>query len=660
MTTNVRPEELEKKIEALEQTLAETRSRLKLAFESEAKFRTLVEDINAVIFTTDPDGRIAYISPQIETLIGYQPSELVGRHFSAFIFKQDLPLAVDGFKKVMAGSVQPREYRIISKNDETLWIRTLSRRMGSKQKKGGIQGVFIDITDRKRAEDALRKSEEKYHAIIENIAEGYFEVDLAGNLTFFNEPLSNIFGYEPHELMGMNNRAYTSPETARKMYQIFNRVFKTGEPATITDYEIFKKDGTPRILELSTYLMQDQEGHPVGFRGFVRDMSERKLADEEKKKLAEHLQQINKMESIGTLANGIAHDFNNLLMGIQGNTALLKMEIDPGAPAYRKLKRIDQCIEDGVSLTRQLLGFAGSGKYVVMPTDLNKIIKHTSRLFGRSHPALKIRAEYADDLWEAEVDRVQIGQALLNLYLNAYQAMPDGGELQLKTANSVVDQQLARSHDVKPGPYVKIDVTDNGEGMDPLVQKRIFEPFFSTRTGMDSAGLGLSAVYGIVKSHHGLIQVTSAQGRGASFSIFLPTTDEPGSKGPATAPHAGQGTVLLVDDEEMLLDAGTDLLTHLGYHVLTAASGREALEQYKRHRDTIDFVILDMIMPDMDGEEAFTQLRAQNSKLKILLSSGYGLRGRIAELTERDGSGFVQKPFNLQMLSREIEALRTK
>ena len=374
-----------------------------------------------------------------------------------------------------------------------------------------------------------RQSEEKYHAIIENISEGYFEVDLAGNLTFFNQPVCAICGYAPHELKGMNNRAYTSPETARKMFRVFNRVYKTGQAATITDYEIFTKDGAQRTLELSSYLMYDQKGRPSGFRGFIRDMSERKQAEKEKQQLAAHMQQINKMESIGTLANNISHDFNNLLMGIQGNTSLLKKEIDANRPAFQKLQRIDQCIEDGINLTRQLLGFAGSGKFVVMPTNLNKIIKHTSRLFGRSRPELRISAAYADELWTVEIDRIQIGQALLNLYLNAHQAMPEGGALYLKTENIVIDRPFAQIHDVKPGRYVKITVSDQGQGMDPEVQKRIFEPFFSAHKA-GQAGLGLSSAYGIVKNHGGLIDVASIKGRGTSFGIFLPTSDEQTAK----------------------------------------------------------------------------------------------------------------------------------
>jgi len=522
--------ELKQKLHALEKALVDTRSQLEKAQQGEAKYRALVEDINAVIFTTDQEGRITYISPHIEALVGYKPPELTGRHFSDFIAKHDLPQALEGFENVLAGAVRPREYRVVSKSGDTLWIRTLSRLITGGAKTLGIQGVFIDITDRKKTEDDLRKSEEKYHAIIENIAEGYFEVDLAGNLTFFNEPLCAMFGYAPDELIGMNNRSYTSPATAHKMFQIFNRVYQTGEPATITDYEIFKKDGTARILELSTYLMRDEESRPSGFRGFIRDISDRKQAEQEKKKLAAHMQQINKMESIGTLANGIAHDFNNLLMAIQGNTALLKREIDSSQPAYQKLNRIDQCIDDGVNLTRQLLGFAGSGKFVVMPTNLNKIIKHTTRLFGRSRPELKYQADFADDLWSAEIDRVQIGQALLNLYLNAHQAMPDGGELLIGTQNALIDHQFARSHDVKPGRYVKIEVTDKGAGMDPEVQKRVFEPFFSTRTTGRDAGLGLSSVYGIVKNHRGLIKVASTQGQGTSFHIFLPAADEPAAE----------------------------------------------------------------------------------------------------------------------------------
>jgi PAS domain S-box-containing protein len=525
--------DLKQKIRALEQTLTETRAQLEQALQSESKYRSLVEDISAVIFTTDAKGLITYISPHIESMVGYSPDDLIGHHFSDFIFEKDLSQALKGFQKVLSGTVHPREYRIVSPEGKTLWIRTLSRPTIHEENILGIQGVFTDVTDQKNVEASLRKSEEKYHSIIENIAEGYFEVDLAGNLTFFNEPLCGIFGYAPEELMGMNNRTYTSPETARKMFQIFNRVYRTGEPATIADYEVFKKDGSRRILELSAYLMHDQEGRPSGFRGFIRDMSERKQADREKQKLSAQIQQVNKMESIGTLANGIAHDFNNLLMGIQGNTALLQREIDASKPAFQKLQRIQQCVEDGISLTHQLLGFAGGSKFVVMPTNINKVVKHTARLFVRSRPELQIRASYADDLWIADVDRVQMGQALLNLYLNAHQSMPQGGNLHLRTSNVDIDRQHAQAHDVRLGKYVRIEVTDEGEGMPPDVQKRVFEPFFSARETGQNAGLGLSSAYGIIKNHRGLIDVTSTPGVGTTFAIYLPTSDEPATEASA-------------------------------------------------------------------------------------------------------------------------------
>ena len=526
MKQDPNPADLKQKADALEQALTATRSELEQALQREAKYRSLVEDISAVIFTTDAKGRITYISPHIESMVGYTPADLIGHHFSDFIFKKDLPLALNSFKKVLNGEVRPREYRVVSNSGNTLWIRALSRPIVQGPKILGIQGVFTDITDQKKVEQSLRKSEEKYHSIIENIAEGYFEVDLAGNMTFFNQPVCDMLGYETEELMGMNNRTYTSPETARKMFQIFNQVYRTGEPATIADYEVFKKDGSRRILELSAYLMHDEEGQPTGFRGFIRDMSERKQADREKQKLAAQMQQVNKMESIGTLANGIAHDFNNLLMGIQGNTALLQREIDAGKPAFQKLKRIQQCVEDAISLTHQLLGFAGDSKFVVMPTNLNKVVKHTSRLFVRSRPELQIRASYAENLWTADVDRVQIGQALLNLYLNAHQAMPQGGDLYLKTSNAHIDPARAHANDVQPGDYVKVEITDEGEGMHPDVQKRIFEPFFSARLTGPNAGLGLSSAYGIIKNHGGLIEVTSTPGVGTTFTIFLPKSDE--------------------------------------------------------------------------------------------------------------------------------------
>jgi PAS domain S-box-containing protein len=522
--------------------------------------------------------------------------------------------------------------------------------------------VQYNINSRKLTFEKLREQDEKYRTIIENIEEGFFEVDLSGNFTFFNNSVCNITGYSAGELLGMNNREYTTPDNANKMFNIMNKVYTTAEPSDVSDIEIIRKDGTTITVELNAYLVQDQEGNPIGFRGVVRDVSQRLLAEMEKRKLENQLQQAQKMEAIGNLAGGIAHDFNNILMGMQGNTSLMFLNIDSGHPHYDKLKSIQKYIENGAALTKQLLGFARGGKYEVRATDLNELIEKTARMFGRTKKEIKIHTSQLRDIWNVEVDQGQIEQVLLNIFVNAWHAMPDGGDLHLMTENVIIDDDFNKPFKVEAGKYVKISIIDTGTGMDKITQQRIFEPFFTTKEMGRGTGLGLASVYGIVKNHGGFIEVFSEQGKGTTFSIYLPASEKKVMEeiDAAEIVLKGDETLLLVDDEEMIIEVGEEILQALGYKVLPALSGKEALEIYKNKKDSIDMVILDMIMPGMGGGETYDNLKQINPDIKVLLSSGYSISGQAAEILERGCDGFIQKPFKLKQLSVKIREILDK
>jgi signal transduction histidine kinase/CheY-like chemotaxis protein len=460
----------------------------------------------------------------------------------------------------------------------------------------------------------------------------------------------------------MNNREYTTPDNANKMFNIMNKVYTTAEPSDVSDIEIIRKDGTTITVELNAYLVQDQEGNPIGFRGVVRDVSQRLLAEMEKRKLENQLQQAQKMEAIGNLAGGIAHDFNNILMGMQGNTSLMFLNIDSGHPHYDKLKSIQKYIENGAALTKQLLGFARGGKYEVRATDLNELIEKTARMFGRTKKEIKIHTSQLRDIWNVEVDQGQIEQVLLNIFVNAWHAMPDGGDLHLMTENVIIDDDFNKPFKVEAGKYVKISIIDTGTGMDKITQQRIFEPFFTTKEMGRGTGLGLASVYGIVKNHGGFIEVFSEQGKGTTFSIYLPASEKKVMEeiDAAEIVLKGDETLLLVDDEEMIIEVGEEILQALGYKVLPAVSGKEALEIYKNKKDSIDMVILDMIMPGMGGGETYDNLKQINPDIKVLLSSGYSISGQAAEILERGCDGFIQKPFKLKQLSVKIREILDK
>ncbi|MEW6673561.1 MAG: PAS domain S-box protein [Thermodesulfobacteriota bacterium] len=638
----------------------------------------------------------------------------------------------------------------------------------------------------------LLESENRHRAVLDNIEEGYFEVDLSGNMIFFNDSLCRITGYPREILRGMNNREYTTFETSKRMFEVFNTIYRTGNSASITDYEIIKSDGRRCFLELSASLILNAAAKPAGFRGVARDITERKQALEtlrkseenfktlyDQSKRAEELyrsllhssadaivicgldgrvnyispaftrifgwkldeiegrplpfiadedvdmthaavQQISetgksvhglatlvptkdqrfidinisgsryndheggpagilliirdtsaqkilekqllhsqKMEAIGTLAGGIAHDFNNLLMGIQGRTSLILMDAGTSLRAYEHLKGIEEYVKNAADLTRQLLGFARGGKYEVKPTNLNELIAKSVSMFGRTKKEIKIETKFQTDVWNVDVDQGQIEQALLNLYVNAWQAMPGGGILSLETKNLTLDDAATAPYNIKSGQFVMIRVTDNGEGIDKDIQQRIFDPFFTTKEVGRGTGLGLSSVYGIIKNHNGIIEVFSNKGEGSTFSIYLPASDRRIVREKETQESIllGTETILLVDDEEMIVEIGQEILEKLGYKVLAARGGSEALIQYQENRDTINLIILDMIMPGMSGKDTYETLKALNPSVKILLSSGYSLRDQTARILENGCDGFIQKPFSMRDLSRKLREI---
>jgi len=518
---------------------------------------------------------------------------------------------------------------------------------------------------RRLADEALLESELKYRTILEGIEEGYFEIDFNRNLTFFNDPLCKMLGYARDEMTDKNIREFTSPATIEKMDQIYEQVQKTGEPIRVTDYDAVGKDGASIALELTAALMRNPDGDPIGFRGVLRDVSERKDAEAEKRKLETQVQQAQKMESIGTLAGGIAHDFNNILMGIQGNASLMLLKTKSDSVNFEKLKNIETYVENGTELTKQLLGFARRGKYYAIATDLNEVIDKSASMFGRTKKEIRIHSDLQTDIWTVEVDRGQIEQALLNLYVNAWQAMPQGGDLYLKTENVILDADFInkKPYKVEAGNHIKITVTDTGSGIDKDTQERIFEPFFTTKEMGRGTGLGLASVYGIIKSHGGYINVYSEAEIGTTFTIYLPASGKkvPQEKRePIATVSKGSGTILLIDDEEMIIKVGAELLQELGYKVLVARSGQGAIKLYKKNADKIDLVIMDMIMPGMGGGETFDHLKKINPDIKVLLSSGYSINGQASEILERGCDGFIQKPFNINQLSEKIQRIIAK
>jgi len=389
------------------------------------------------------------------------------------------------------------------------------------------------------------------------------------------------------------------------------------------------------------------------------EIEERKKAEEKKAELEGKLQQAQRLEAMGTLAGGIAHDFNNILMGIQGYASLMLLDIDTTHPHFEKLKSTEQYVKRGAELTRQLLGFSRGGKYEVSPTNLNELVDKSAQLFGRTKKEISISTNFQADPWIAEVDKGQIEQVLLNLYVNAWQAMPAGGNLYLETHNVFLDEADTKPYGLRSGRYLKITVTDTGVGMDEKTKERIFEPFFTTKGMGRGTGLGLASAYGIVKSHNGIINVASKKGQGTTFNIYLPASDRGAVKERIVKETLmrGKETILLVDDEDITINSATEMLQWLGYSVLVAKGGREAIDKLQTHLDSIDLIILDMVMPGMGGRETYERLRVIRPDVKILLASGYSISGDTVRIMEEGCAGFIQKPFDITQISVKLREI---
>jgi len=385
---------------------------------------------------------------------------------------------------------------------------------------------------------------------------------------------------------------------------------------------------------------------------------ERLSEEEEKEALKEQLFQAQKLEAIGTLAGGVAHDFNNMLQGILGYAAYLKMKVPVEDPMHEPLTVIEHSAERAADLTKKLLGFARKGKYLIGPMNLNAIVENivaiTARTFDRK---IKTETTLAPDIYTIEGDKSQLEHVILNICLNSRDAMPEGGILSIETFNAEITKETKPHSYMKEGKYVVLKVLDTGTGMDEETQKRVFEPFFTTKEVGKGTGMGLPMAYGVVKNHNGFITVDSAPGKGSTFTIYLPATEKKAEKETAVLKplHKGKGTILVIDDEEIIRNVARDILHELGYDTILASSGKEGVKIYADKKDFIDLVILDMIMPEMEGKETFKKLKEINPDVKILISSGYNQDSLPEQVMDSGEAGFIQKPYNINEIAEIIK-----
>ena len=618
--------------------------------DSEKRYRRLVETMQEGLGVADQNYQFTYVNERFCEILGYLRDEIIGRRLIDFVHDDYKALMKDQMARRQQGEENACE--LVWQKKDGNKIHTLASQKALYDEEGrfiGSIGVLTDITHRIEAEKALQSSEEKYRLLVENANDAIFILQ-EGLIKFANRKaklIGNDLGVDLNRVPFAN---YIHPADRDLVLERHKGRLKGENLPDMYAFRLIGRDDRVMWIELNSVQI-DWHGTPATLN-FLRDITLQR-------KLEKQLQLSQKMEAVGTLAGGVAHDFNNLLMGIQGRTSLMLLETDPIHPQFEHLKEIENYIKRATKLTKQLLGFARGGKYEVKPTDINDLIEKSSQMFGRTKKEITIHKKYNDQIWAVEIDQSQIDQVFLNIFVNAWQAMPGGGDLFIQTKNEMLDERFAEAYGVRPGKYVVISVTDTGIGMNRKTLKRVFDPFFTTKDKERGTGLGLASAYGIIKNHEGIIIAESAWGQGATFHVYLPASDKPVIDRTQDDQKilTGSGTILLVDDEEMIIDVGAQVLKKLGYEVLTARHGKQAVEVYQQNSQRIAIVILDLIMPEMGGSETYDRLKEIDPDVKVLLSSGYSLGGQATEILNRGCDGFIQKPFSLKDLSQKLRQI---
>ena len=603
----------------------------------------MVESIGDGFFSLDDQFVVTYFNRAAERLLGRKSWEVLGhRFFEAFpeckgsIFEDKFTAGVN--EKV---SLSFETCFDVKPYENWYEVRVYPQ-------KNGITVYFQVTTERKRAQEGLIQAKEDWENTFDAITDMVMLLDHEHKIFRVNKAAAEALNTTKEGLVGKKcyEAIHGQSHPIRRCPLVIT--MKTLEPHTV---EITVRNlGRTFICSASPIL--DRDGKLRDYTHTLKDITESKC-------LEAQLQQAQKMKAIAMLAGGIANDFNNLLSVIEGNTSLMLFNIDATHPYYENLKSIEKQTRSGSKLSAQLLGYAGKGRYEVKPLDLNQLVEETSEAFGRTRKEITIHRELADDLFATEADRGQIEQVLSNLYVNAADAMPGGGVLLLKTRNVTHKDMEGKLYDPKPGNYVMLTVADTGVGMDKKTMERIFEPFFTTKETGGATGLGLSSAYGIIEGHGGYIDVDSDKGHGTIFSIYVRALEKKVEKEKKVPEEVLKGTetVLVVDDDEMILEVGEEMLGAMGYKVLLAKGGREAVEIYKAKKNEIDVVVLDMIMPDMAGGEVYDTMKEINPDIKVLLSTGYSIEGQAREILDRGCDGFIQKPFGVKELSGTIREI---
>ncbi len=621
--------------------------------ESEARYRVLIEGSPDAMFLLE-DGLFRFVNRPFVHMFGVSSVEVIHRMGPlSLCVEEDRPRLAQYLADRLA---QRGEEKVVfrgRRSDGRAITCELRANRVLLEGKPILMGVLRDITHERHMEQTLRFQAE----LLERVHDAIIATDWEGRILYCNQASEALYGWRVEEVVNRRLQDLLRPEGQSFEFERVRAILqKAGRWRGELQHR--REDGQVLWVSATLSVNRNEAGEAVGIVGVYRDVTEQK-------RLEEQLIQAQKMESLGTLAGGIAHDFNNILGSIIGYLGLIKEDLPPDAALRQYFEVVERSALRASELTRQLLGFARRGKFTVQRVQLRTLCEEVLSLFRSAlHERVAVRTHFPEGLPEVEGDPTQLQQVILNLCMNAKDAMPQGGVLELALSEVLADDPTSpESPDIRP--YVVLSVRDTGVGMDEYVKSRIFEPFFTTKEPGKGTGLGMAMVYGIVRNHGGFIDIQSEAGKGTTVQVYLPVPAEsqpqPQEEVAAGVAEGAGELILVVDDEEPLCNLLRDVLTRRGYRVLVARSGEEAVELYQQWRDEVDLVILDMIMPGMSGQETFEAILSLNPKARVLLSSGYTQEGAAGEILRKGAKGFLQKPYLVTELTAKVrEVLEQK
>ncbi len=701
-------ETLRARLRELESAEAEHERTERSLRESEVKYRRIFENANDMIYTHDLEGNFTSANPATVRTYGYPMDEFVRLDISDMVAPEYVPIAMENLGKKLHGITytEPYELLTLAKDGSHVWVEVSSCLISEAGRPVSVQGILRDITERKRAEEALRRardelemrvqertaeltaanrqlqreiaehrrteealreSERRYRLLAENVTDVIWTTDLDLRFTYISPSTTRLRGHSVREAMAQTLDEMLVPASYKRAIATFeelpprDRLSEEVDPlqSWTLELEVTRKDGGTVWTEVKTSLLRDSDGCPVGLLGITRDISERKRAEAERAELQEQLHQAQKMEAVGQLSAGIAHDFSNLLAVVLGHADRAKRLTPADSAIAEVLDAIEQAGLQAMDVAKSLLTFSRSVPTARESVNLSALVEDSTRLLRRMLPASiasEVDASCEAPLW-VRADSTQLQQVILNLLINARDAMPNGGRLHVSVCQANPDDAIDLPGGADPAPgWARIEVSDTGVGMSPEVRSRVFEPFFTTKQRGQGAGLGLSIVHGIVEDHGGRVGVRSEVGKGSTFAILLPCI-EPGAKVaspeamPAAAPEP-TGVILLAEGHRLLREIMVSALRACGYEVVQAGDGSSAIARYEEHRDDVGLLILDQDLPVQRGQDGLDRLRAEAGRIPVIIISA----GADAASGTRLGDRTVQlyRPFTMPELCRLV------